>query len=302
MALTAGKHPFYHGCGEIPTDTIIYVNDVKNWMNTQTDIPDVTDEFIYMFLHSNYFDVEKTKKTIQLYFSLRCSSPDLFLNQSPLNPDIQSGLNSVLMVPLPEATPDGYKVVIFKLSDQDPNKFVHLNAAKAMILFNDVRLSEDGIVPGYIVVCDARGYTWAHLSKLNLNVLRVYMKYMQEAKPVRLKGLHVIYSAKIIDKLMTVAKPFMKSELQKLIKIHTSDNMNDFFNYVPQEIMPEDYGGKAKSLFTLHEENRILMEEKYTQWIAEEENLLKIACELRHLQKNSSSTESVGTFKSLSID
>lgn len=42
----------------------------------------------------------------------------------------------------------------------------------------------------------------------------------QEAKPVRLKGLHVLYSAKIIDKLMSVAKPFIKSELQKLVRFN----------------------------------------------------------------------------------
>lgn len=83
------------------------------------------------------------------------------------------------MVPLPKTTPEGYKVIIFKLANLDPNKFVHLNTAKAMILFNDVRFSEDGIVPGYIVVCDTRGYSWSHLTKLNLHVLRVYTKYMQ---------------------------------------------------------------------------------------------------------------------------
>lgn len=83
------------------------------------------------------------------------------------------------MVPLPKTTPEGYKVIVLKIADTDPNKFIHLDSAKAMILFNDIRYSEDGIVPGYIYVTDARGYTWSHVTKINFHILRIYMKYMQ---------------------------------------------------------------------------------------------------------------------------
>lgn len=40
---------------------------------------------------------------------------------------------------------------------------------------------------------------------------------LQEGKPVRLKAFHVIYSAKIVERVMNVMKPFMKSELQKMV-------------------------------------------------------------------------------------
>ncbi|KAK6636494.1 hypothetical protein RUM43_010155 [Polyplax serrata] len=308
MAPTMLKHPFIDGNVKVPSDKLEAVEKIKSWMKSRPELPSISDEFVYMFLHSNYSDVENTKKTIEVYFAVRCSASDLFLNQSPFNPDIQSGLSSVYMASLPKTTPEGYKVLLTKLTDRDPNKFVHLHAAKAMLLFNDVRISEDGIVPGYVVVNDARGYTWTHLSKMSLHILKVYMKYVQEAKPIRIKALHVIYSAKIIDKVMTVAKPFMKTELQKLIKIHTGDDLSEFFKSVPQEIMPRDYGGQEeKSLAELHDENKLLMESKYPKWVEEEEDFLKNAAKLRSGKSNGlghgiKADETVPTLRNLSID
>uniref|UniRef100_T1HSB6 Uncharacterized protein n=1 Tax=Rhodnius prolixus TaxID=13249 RepID=T1HSB6_RHOPR len=55
-------------------------------MNTndlQTSLPyhpTALDEHIMLFLHSNYFSVEKTKNTIETYFVVRAENPELFCN------------------------------------------------------------------------------------------------------------------------------------------------------------------------------------------------------------------------------
>lgn len=83
------------------------------------------------------------------------------------------------MSPLPKPTPEGYKVYIYRLSNPDPTKFNYADTIKAMIMYSDIRCSEDGITPGYIIVCDSKGFSMSHLTKINLGILRIFMKYIQ---------------------------------------------------------------------------------------------------------------------------
>lgn len=55
-------------------------------MKSQPHLPYVSDEYLYLFLHSNYFKVKETKETIENYFTLRANTPDLFSNRDPLAP------------------------------------------------------------------------------------------------------------------------------------------------------------------------------------------------------------------------
>lgn len=48
------------------------------------------------------------------------------------------------MAALPHTTPEGYKLLIYRLANYDPSKMVFADAVKAFCMFNDVRLSEDG--------------------------------------------------------------------------------------------------------------------------------------------------------------
>lgn len=45
MALTIWKHPFKNGCGEIPKDKMNLINEIKAWLKTQTDLPELSGEF-----------------------------------------------------------------------------------------------------------------------------------------------------------------------------------------------------------------------------------------------------------------
>ena len=70
---------------------------------------------------------------------------------------------------------------------------------------------------GEIPIFDMAGYSLRHLTKTVLSSLRVYMKFVQEAHPVRLKEIHVLNCPSYLDKVLTVIKPFIKSEVFKLV-------------------------------------------------------------------------------------
>lgn len=173
------------------------------------------------------------------------------------------------MVGLPIKTQEGYKVLCYRLSDTDPSKVNFANAVKAFCMFNDMMISQDCIIEGYIVVFDMKGLRLGHLAKIQLGALRTFMAYIQvrrrttyiyvcvlgavslnhclvlllpsvsvsrqEAHPVRLKKIYVVHAAAFINQVMAILKPLIKSELLGLLQF-TSKGPKDLF---PLALLPE---------------------------------------------------------------
>lgn len=67
-------------------------------MKSQPHLPYISDEYVFLFLHSNYYKVKETKETIECYFTLRNNSPDLFTNRDPLLPKNKTILEITLVL------------------------------------------------------------------------------------------------------------------------------------------------------------------------------------------------------------
>lgn len=83
------------------------------------------------------------------------------------------------MAPLPKLSPEGYRILCYRLADTDPSKMHFGEAVKAFCMFNDVQISEDGPLKGYFVVFDMKGVRLAHLAKVQFGPLRTFMAYIQ---------------------------------------------------------------------------------------------------------------------------
>lgn len=83
------------------------------------------------------------------------------------------------MIALPKQTPEGYQILMYRLTEFEPHKFAFNDALKSFFLFNDIRLSEDGLAPGYIVIFDMKGVCLGHLTRINLSSIRKFMSYIQ---------------------------------------------------------------------------------------------------------------------------
>lgn len=83
------------------------------------------------------------------------------------------------MVGLPNKTSEGYHVLIYRLSDYDYSKLNFADAVRVFCMFNDVKLSEDRLSDGYIVIFDMKGCSLGHLTRVTLPALRAFMHYIQ---------------------------------------------------------------------------------------------------------------------------
>ena len=58
---------------------------LKNWCSSEKHLPkNISDLELYIFLHSNYYEINETKKTIEAFYSIRSNVKEFFCNRDPI--------------------------------------------------------------------------------------------------------------------------------------------------------------------------------------------------------------------------
>ncbi|XP_026740971.1 alpha-tocopherol transfer protein-like [Trichoplusia ni] len=279
---------------------------IKDWLCKQPHLPnDVDDILLRRFLTSCHFSLERAKRLIDHFFTVRASAPDLFCKRDPWSPEIKRVFEITDMLPLPNKTQQNYKVFIYRLNNPDLDLFNFVDAVKTFFMLADTRLTEDNDIPtGEIPIFDSANVSLKFISKINLSALRKYMIYTQEAMPIRLKQVHVINAPSYIGKIFAICKPFLKAEVSKLIKFH-EPNSDTLYKDIPQEILPTEYGGKAGSIEQIKREWIKKMEAK-RDWFLTNDQRWAVDESQRptggHDDRMDKVRELPGSFRSLALD
>ncbi|XP_049872144.1 alpha-tocopherol transfer protein-like [Pectinophora gossypiella] len=279
---------------------------IKDWLSKQPHLPHDVDELLLRrFLASCHYSLERTKRTIDFFFTLRSTAPELFCKRDPWAPEIRRVFEITDMLPLPGKTKENYKVFIYRLNNPELDLFNFVDAVKAFFMLADTRLTEDDDIPaGEIPIFDSANVTLKFIGKINLSVLRKYMLYTQEAIPIRLKQVHIINAPSYISKIHAICKPFLKAEVAKLIKFH-EPNSTTLYKDIPQELLPTEYGGQAGSLEQIkrHWIKRI---EAKRDWFLTNDKRWEVDEGLRPTNCRDDRTDKVrdlpGSFRTLALD
>ena len=81
----------------------------------------------------------------------------------------------------------------------------------------DLWLRTDGTTSGHIILVDMQGVSLGHVGRLSPMTTKKFLYYLQDALPVRLKGLHFMNSVPAMDLILAMMKPFMKKELLDIV-------------------------------------------------------------------------------------
>ncbi|KAJ8714605.1 hypothetical protein PYW07_002830 [Mythimna separata] len=279
---------------------------IKDWLCKQPHLPHEVDDILLLrFLTSCRFSMERAKKTIDLFFTIRSNGPELFCKRDPWSPEIRRVFEITDMLPLPNKTKENYKVFIYRLNNPDLDLFNFVDAVKTFFMLADTRLTEDHEIPdGEIPIFDAANVSLKFIGKVNLSALRKYMMYTQEAMPIRLKQVHVINAPSYIGKIFAICKPFLKTEVSKLIKFH-EPNTDTLYKDIPQEILPSEFGGKAGPIEQIKREWIKKMEAK-RDWFLTNDKRWAVDESLRpsgnHDDRVDKVKELPGSFRSLALD
>lgn len=104
-----------------------------------------------------------------------------------------------------------------------------------------------------------------------------------------------------MDKILALMTPFMKKELKSMLYIHS--DMDSFYKFVPQKIMPAEYGGCEEQSSILREIAYQKVREHREKYL-ESERIYIVDEKLRPGKPKSASTifGIEGNFKKLDFD
>ena len=57
------------------------LDSLRDWSRKQPHLPKIPDVDLVFFLHSNYYAIEPTKRTIDNYYTMRTHAPEFFTNR-----------------------------------------------------------------------------------------------------------------------------------------------------------------------------------------------------------------------------
>ncbi|KAI4454618.1 alpha-tocopherol transfer protein-related [Holotrichia oblita] len=184
--------------------------------------------------------------------------------------------------------------------DSSLDHFDALQQLKYFDMFVSAVFRVTGLSDGQVGVMDMEGVTFGHLLRINLMDLKRHAYYVQEALPIRIKGLHYINVSPVVDKLLSMIKPFLKKEMASLIHVHTK--MDTLYEYVPKEALPNELGGQAGTYKELHAKQVKLLEEN-AQYLIEEESEIVDETKRTEISKNKDAIFGIeGSFKKLDFD
>ncbi|XP_018393542.1 PREDICTED: alpha-tocopherol transfer protein-like [Cyphomyrmex costatus] len=278
------------------------VQSLREWCEKQQHLPKIEDNFLALFLHSNYYQMEPTKDKIENYYTTRTLLLDIFCNRDPLEEiGLQQIFKTMAQFLLNGLTKDGYKMIFFSLLDSDPSSYNLDYSFKYTTMLTDVHFLMDGTNNGFVFVIDGSKFSVGHIIRFNPLVLKKCVYYVQEAAPMSIKAIHIINSLPAMEMLMKLVKPFMKKELVDAIYFHSS--LESLSKYIPVDTLPNESGGKAGSVHKLAEIG-VKKFEDYREWFLLDESARRVNEALR-IGKSKTTNDLFGmegNFKKLDID
>ncbi|XP_054278213.1 alpha-tocopherol transfer protein-like [Macrosteles quadrilineatus] len=280
---------------------------LKTWLNSQPHLPhDLDDSLLSSFLVGCKNSLERAKTALDSYLTNRTTCPDFYQHRDPCDPAFRKMSRVVRYVTLPRMTTEGYRVTIYSLVSPDtPAKDIDLclNASKVLCSY-DVRFLEDPFWAGDVIVIDSKNYTLTQLPALMvLPVLKKYIHCVTNTLPVRFKKIIFINMSPVVEIILKTIKPLLKQKIAQRI-IATSEDHKFLYNHVPQDILPEEYGGKAGKLTELNDAWQLKVE-SYREWFLNDMKR-KVDESLRPEKSKYKPKEQMfgveGSFKTLTID
>ncbi|RZB38689.1 CRAL TRIO domain containing protein [Asbolus verrucosus] len=245
---------------------------IKDWLQKQPHLPDTWDEVRIMnFLRGCKFSLEKCKKKLDMYFTMRSAIPEFFTNRDISRPELQEIAKIGQGPPLPGLTPDGKRVTIMRAVTKDFETPNIADAMKIALMIGDIRLAAEEVgVAGDVYILDASVASVNHFSKITPTIVKKFLVCVQEAYPVKVKEVHIVNASPIVDTIINWVKPFIKEKIRNRIHIHA--DLESLYKFVPKEILPEEYGGTAGKMADFSDQWLKKLAE-YTSWFKEQENI-----------------------------
>ncbi|XP_075992126.1 alpha-tocopherol transfer protein-like [Anticarsia gemmatalis] len=253
----------------VPTD----LQHLKEWISKQPHLRARTDDqWLIALLRGCKFSLERVKKKLDLYYTLRTTAPDITLRIRPTDPKFIDffRLGSVLVLPKPKDKMFP-RVILIRGGVYNPATHSVADVMCMLYYLVQILVVEDDVasILGTKIVVDYEGVTMTHLAQAP-PLLKKMVAVAQDSMPLRLKGNHHMNLPSGIEKIFTWISAFLNEKAKQRLKIHKTHE--ELVEHIPKEIIPKEYDGTGASIAEITEYWVSKMKE-YQPWMQEEERL-----------------------------
>ncbi|XP_063388725.1 uncharacterized protein LOC134674548 isoform X1 [Cydia fagiglandana] len=278
------------------------VDLLQEWILKQTHFVKkiYTPTYLESILISTKGSVEISKRRIDKMCTMRTFSPQLFDKTDAKN-ELMELHDIIKTINLPKLTKDHYRISLIKLTGKPlPLHYSHLDFFKfTLILAEHIKLHD--YCQGFIIIVDHRDASiMDFVTRTNLYEFQNVISLLTEGYGIRMKGLHILSSSKVVDTLVAIFKQVFSAKLAA--RIHVHNTIETLYEFVPKSLLPEDLGGDERSISILHEE---WLKELSTEDHINYMKMMRKACTDEKLRLTDQFNEKMGlsgTFRALAFD
>ncbi|KAK8788718.1 hypothetical protein V5799_021496, partial [Amblyomma americanum] len=181
------------------------------------------DSFLSIFLRARKYDSLSAFKRVKGLFKVRKEIPELFESLGPHNIPFDVVCRKHRVVTVSQGTdPHGRPAVLIRLG---------VTFFSFLFVFVETRR---------LSAFRARN------SQLESRPQQSHPPRWEDCCPLRIKRVYIINNPAIFDVLFAIGRPFMKHKLVKRVRLLGYD-VNKLHNLVPDDLIPEEYGGTHES-------------------------------------------------------
>ncbi|XP_055903484.1 alpha-tocopherol transfer protein-like [Eupeodes corollae] len=222
---------------------------LRTWIIKQPHLHARTDDqFLLSFLRGCKFSMEKAKQKVDYYYTIKTMSPEIFLNKQIDDRSMRLARHGHI-IPLPTPLkPDGPRIHITRYANVNPKEFTILDLFKNQLRIFEIQMFEDDncVIGGVLNVADLGNIPKGLILQFDPVLIKKLSVFADKAAPIRIKGMHLINVPKEAAALINIARSLMSKKIRERLIVHSS--LESLYKYIPQDYLPEDYGGHNGSL------------------------------------------------------
>ncbi|XP_047999275.1 uncharacterized protein LOC125236497 [Leguminivora glycinivorella] len=261
---------------------------------------DFPRDYLERFIIYAKGSLEKAKLRIDRLCTMRTMAPNLFEKSNAKNdfPDLRDFYINVFM---PKLTEDNYRIHVAKMMTKNitPSGFLK-TYQHAAIMCEYITVYD--YAQGFYSIMDLSDVNMADvLTNMNLADFRNNINLFTECYGFRIAGIFIISTSKMIDAFVKILKQIVSDKIAQRINVFKT--VTSLHEFLPKELLPEDFGGDQKSLCELYDEmNEEMSTEKHVAHMKE----MQLTCTNENLRQSGRFDEEYlgmpGSFKLLSVD
>jgi retinaldehyde-binding protein 1 len=205
----------------------------------------VDDVYLLGFLRAKKYNLPKSIKIMKSFLMTPKKYPQYFKDLDLADPSIKALAESGIELIVPERNKDGSKILIYRPSAIDTEKFNVVQCIRFGCAILEVLLREEETqIAGVTSIIDVSNLHLSILNFFSMSDFKNVVDLLANVLPCRLKAFYVVGLPGFLKQICELAVAFVPKKLRK--RLHFMKSIDELKDFINVEILPVDYGGQVQ--------------------------------------------------------